>query len=277
MGQMEAGRVQGLFIRALESNPGHPALLMGRAIAESACKDAAIKVVIENIRAAVEALPRYVRETGFETAMNGMVDWIERAEGDGLGPLCTLAWLMREARFERSEWWQEWHRLFGDIDGESQMEARQVREIFILALKSIPGHPALLMGRAIAESACMGAVEVVIENIRAAVEALPRYAREAGFETAMNGVFEWIERADEDGLGPLCALAWLSRKEMAEEGRSRLTTRASQWHGRAYMTELNQIERLEEIIGKVEEAQEMIRTIMKTAEGPTGTQGAQGG
>ena len=278
MGQMEAGRVQGLFIRALESNPGHPALLMGRAIAESACKDAAIKVVIENIRAAVEALPRYVRETGFETAMNGMVDWIERAEGDGLGPLCTLAWLMREARFERSEWWQEWHRLFGDIDGENQMEAERVRRIFILALESNPGHPALLMGRAIAESACKnGRVKFAIDNIQAAVDALPRYAREAGFETAMNGVFEWIERADGDGLGPLCALAWLSRKEMDEGGRSRLTTRASQWHGRAYMTELNQIERLEEIIGKVEEAQEMIRTVMNTTKGPTGTQGDQGG
>lgn len=188
-----------------------------------------------------------------------MLDYLSEGKGSE-----TVDRLLREAQFEQSEWWQEWHRLFGDIDGEGQMEAGRVRGLFIRALESNPGHPALLMGRAIAESACKDAVaQVVIENIRAAVEALPRYVRETGFETAMNGVVEWTERADRDGLGPLCALAWLSREGMGEGGRSRLTTRASQWHGRAYMTELSQIERLEEIIGKVEEAQEMIRTVMK--------------
>lgn len=188
-----------------------------------------------------------------------MLDYLSEGKGSE-----RVDRLMGESRFERSEWWQEWHQLFGDIDGEGQMEAGRVRGLFIRALESNPGHPALLTGRAIAESACKdAAVEVVIENIRAAVEALPRYARETGFETAMNGMFDWIEQADKDELSPLCALAWLSREGMSEGGRAQLTTRASQWRERKYMTEISQVERSAEIVGKIEEAEEMIRSVMK--------------
>ena len=185
-----------------------------------------------------------------------MLDYLSEGKGSE-----KVDRLLREARFD----WNEWHQLFGDIDGEGQMEAGRVRGLFIRALESNPGHPALLMGRAVAESACKDAVvEVVLENIRAAVEALPRYAREAQLETAMNGVCNWIERAEEDGIGPLCALAWLSTREaMSEGGRSRLTTRAEQWGGRAYMTEMSQVERSENIFEKVEEAEEMLRSLMK--------------
>ena len=90
-GQMEAGRLRGLFIRSLESNPGNPALLLGRAIAECACRDAELGVVIENMRAAIEALPRYSREDQLDQAVVGMCEWIAHAEDDGLGPLCALA------------------------------------------------------------------------------------------------------------------------------------------------------------------------------------------
>ena len=90
-GQMEAGRLRGLFIRSLESNPGNPALLLGRAISECACKDAELGVVIENMRAAIEALPRYSRENQLDQAVDGMCEWIGQAEDDGFGPLCALA------------------------------------------------------------------------------------------------------------------------------------------------------------------------------------------
>ena len=90
-GQMEAGRLRGLFIRSLESNPGNPALLLGRAISECACKDAELGVVIENMRAAIEALPRYSRENQLDQAVDGMCEWIAQAEDDGFGPLCALA------------------------------------------------------------------------------------------------------------------------------------------------------------------------------------------
>ena len=90
-GQMEAGRLRGLFIRSLESNPGNPALLLGRAIAECACRDAELGVVIENMRAAIEALPRYSREDQLDQTFDGMCEWIARAEDDRFGPLCALA------------------------------------------------------------------------------------------------------------------------------------------------------------------------------------------
>ena len=90
-GQMEAGRLRGLFIRSLESNPGNPALLLGRAIAECACRDAVLDVVIGNMRAAIEALPRYSRENRLDQAVDGMCEWIAQAEDDGFGPLCALA------------------------------------------------------------------------------------------------------------------------------------------------------------------------------------------
>ena len=192
-----------------------------------------------------------------------MLDYLSEGKGSE-----KVDGLLGEARFD----WKEWHELFGDIDGEGQMEAGRVRGLFIRALESNPGHPALLMGRAIAESACKdAAVEVVIENIRAAVEALPRYEREERMETAMNGVCNWIEQAEEDGLGPLCALAWLSAREaMSEVQGSRIMARAEQWGERAYMTEMIQVERsakiigkVEKIIGKVGEAEEMIRSLMK--------------
>lgn len=78
-GQMEAGRLRGMFIRSLESNPEHPVLLLGRTIAEAACNDGEFEVIKQGMRAALKALPKYVADSELDIELNKMAEIIRFA------------------------------------------------------------------------------------------------------------------------------------------------------------------------------------------------------
>lgn len=175
-----------------------------------------------------------------------MLDYLSEGKGSE-----KIDRLLKESRLD----WDEWHSLFGDVANEGQMEAGRLRGLFIRSLESNPGNPALLLGRAIAECACRDAVlDVVIGNMRAAIEALPRYSREDRLDQAVDGMCEWIAHAEDNGLGPLCALADLSAdQEMSSAQKARVNSRAKLWADRAYMPELAWIKRLNAILKKAEQ------------------------
>ena len=175
-----------------------------------------------------------------------MLDYLSEGKGSE-----KIDRLLKESRLD----WDEWHSLFGDVANEGQMEAGRLRGLFIRSLESNPGNPALLLGRAIAECACRDAVlDVVTGNMRAAIEALPRYSREDQLDQAVDGMCEWIAQAEDDGFGPLCALADLSaNQEMSGAQKTRVNSRAKLWADRAYMTELAWIKRANAILKKAEQ------------------------
>ena len=94
----------------------------------------------------------------------------------------------------------------------------------------------------------------MIENMRAAIEALPRYSRENQLDQAVDGMCEWIAQAEDDGFGPLCALADLSaNQEMSGAQKARVKSRAKLWADRAYMPELAWMKRSAAILKKAEQ------------------------
>ena len=145
--------------------------------------------------------------------------------------------------------WDEWHGVFGDVGSDGAMEASRVRGLFIRALESNPGHPALLLGRAISEAASLGGVlGVVEENLLAALGALSRYARRGELDDAFDGICRWLERADKDGMGPLCGIARLSTSGHDGEGlEKRLHEHTNRWKDRAEVDRVACIELMDSV------------------------------
>ena len=147
--------------------------------------------------------------------------------------------------------WEEWQSVFGDVASDGAMEASRVRGLFIRALESNPGHPALLLGRAISEAASTeGVLAVVEENLLAALGSLPRYARRGELGEAFDGVCRWLEAADGDGMGPLCGIA-----RLATAGRNgnalekRLHEHTNRWRDRVAVDRVACIETMDSVAG----------------------------
>ena len=73
--------------------------------------------------------------------------------------------------------WQGWGKLFEGVTPDSQMDAGELRGMFIRALESQPEHPALLASRAAAEALCNdGVFDVAERNLQTAAMNLGLYA-----------------------------------------------------------------------------------------------------
>ena len=93
-GQAEAGRLLGMFGRALESRPEHPALLVCRATVEAIRDDGEPEMVEQNVRAALKSLPKYVASSELDFELGRMEEFIRRA-GERTGGKITreVQWL----------------------------------------------------------------------------------------------------------------------------------------------------------------------------------------
>ncbi len=91
---MDAGELRGLCIRALESDPDHPGLLLARALSESMCSDHDETVSARGIGAAIRGgVEKYgISRTDIEAAIDEMYDLASTRAGD-LGPPLTVALL----------------------------------------------------------------------------------------------------------------------------------------------------------------------------------------
>ena len=89
---MDAGELRGLCIRALESDPDHPGLLLARALAESMCSDHDVTVSSKEIRTAIRVgVEKYeIAQTEIETTIDAMFDLVSTRAHD-LGPSLTIA------------------------------------------------------------------------------------------------------------------------------------------------------------------------------------------
>ena len=91
---MDAGELRGLCIRALESNPDHPGLLLTRALAEAMCSDhdgtVSAKGIATAIRTGVETYE--ISQTDIESTIESMFD-LAAARARDLGPALTIALL----------------------------------------------------------------------------------------------------------------------------------------------------------------------------------------
>ena len=92
--EMDAGELRGLCIRALESDPDHPGLLLTRALAEAMCSDhdavVSSKGIGAAIRAAVETYE--ISRIDIESTVDEMFDLVS-AKARDLGPPLTVALL----------------------------------------------------------------------------------------------------------------------------------------------------------------------------------------
>ena len=92
--EMDAGELRGLCIRALESDPDHPGLLLTRALAEAMCSDhdtiISSKGIATAIRLAVETYE--VSQTDIESTIGNMFD-LAGTRARNLGPALTTALL----------------------------------------------------------------------------------------------------------------------------------------------------------------------------------------
>ncbi len=91
---MDAGELRGLCIRALESYPDHPGLLIARALSESMCSDHDENVSSRGIGAAIRSgVEKYgISHTDIQTTIEEMYDLASARAGD-LGPSLTIALL----------------------------------------------------------------------------------------------------------------------------------------------------------------------------------------
>ena len=92
--EMDAGELRGLCIRALESDPDHPGLLLTRALAEAMCSDHDATVSSKGIGAAIRAaVETYeISRIDIESTVNEMFD-LAGAKARDLGPPLTVALL----------------------------------------------------------------------------------------------------------------------------------------------------------------------------------------
>ena len=92
--EMDAGELRGLCIRALESYPDHPGLLLARSLAESMCSDHDEMVSSRGIGTAIRTgVERYeISRTDIEATIDGMFDFATTRARD-LGPPLTTALL----------------------------------------------------------------------------------------------------------------------------------------------------------------------------------------
>ena len=88
--EMEAGELRGLCIRALESQPDHPGLLLARAVAETMCSDHDDGTTRQSIAAAVRAAKhKYaIPEQEIDGAVETLFDLISE-QAHELGPPLT--------------------------------------------------------------------------------------------------------------------------------------------------------------------------------------------
>ena len=91
---MDAGELRGLCIRALESDPDHPGLLLARALSESMCSDHDESVSSRGIGAAIRiGVEKYeISQVDIEASIDEMYD-LASTRAQDLGPPLTLALL----------------------------------------------------------------------------------------------------------------------------------------------------------------------------------------
>ena len=92
--EMDAGELRGLCIRALESDPDHPGLLLTRALAEAMCSDHDASVSSKGIGTAIRTgVETYeVSRNDIDTTIDEMFDLVATRARD-LGPPLTVALL----------------------------------------------------------------------------------------------------------------------------------------------------------------------------------------
>ena len=115
--QSGAGKLRGMFSRALESNPEHPAVLLGRATAE-AVDGGKFEVVEQNVRAALRALPKYFANSEPSRELGRMAAWI-RAVGETTGGEITRVtqWIYWQPLGEHSAHEQEFAKIAQEFAG----------------------------------------------------------------------------------------------------------------------------------------------------------------
>ena len=91
---MDAGELRGLCIRALESDPDHPGLLLTRALAEAMCSDHDTIISSNGIATAIRAgVETYeISQTDIESTIDRMFD-LAATRARNLGPALTIALL----------------------------------------------------------------------------------------------------------------------------------------------------------------------------------------
>lgn len=114
-GQAEVGRLLVMFVRALESQPEHPALLLCRATAEATRDDGRRQEVEQDVRAALKSLPKYVASGELDFELSRMGEFIRRT-GERTGGEIT-----REVQ------WIYWRPL-EDLSAHEQAFAAKVRK-----------------------------------------------------------------------------------------------------------------------------------------------------
>jgi len=90
--EMDAGELRGLCIRALESDPDHPGLLLTRALSETMCSDHDATVSSKGIAAAIRAAVQTyeIPRTDVESSIDEMFD-LTATKARDLGPPLTVA------------------------------------------------------------------------------------------------------------------------------------------------------------------------------------------
>lgn len=100
-----------------------------------------------------------------------------------------VAWLLDLPNID----WQSWLKLFAGVDADTQMDAGELRGMFIRALESHPDHPALLASRAAAEALCNdGAFNSVRQDLQAAAVNLKLYASGADLRAERDNLAGFI-------------------------------------------------------------------------------------
>ena len=80
--QMDAGELRGMLIRALESQPDHPALLASRAAAEALCNDGVFDVVEQNLQTATTNLGLYAAGERLRAERDNLAQFIRKLGKD---------------------------------------------------------------------------------------------------------------------------------------------------------------------------------------------------
>ena len=112
------GELRGLFSHALESNPEHPACLLGRAVAEAISGDGKFEVIEQDIRAALRGLPKHVANSELDSELTCMAEWI-RSVGETTGGEITRVtqWIYWQSPEEYSTHEQEFAKIAQEFAG----------------------------------------------------------------------------------------------------------------------------------------------------------------
>ena len=146
--------------------------------------------------------------------------------------------------------WQAWGRLFEGVTPDSQMDAGELRGMFIRALESQPDHPALLASRAAAEALCNdGVFDVAERNLQTAAMNLRLYASGEKLRVERDNLAQFIRGLGEANPSLLHATRLIFGPWAADEDARTFGELVSAWPPGAADTEDVSAGRLEAMWG----------------------------